>query len=501
MKIIITEGQLSKIINKGILSEEKPKTEKDITDFQNFARGKGFKNVAGKNKGQLISADGSWGDNSEGAWGKYGNSYKPNLKNNQSNEYPYDVLSKNPKSKDIAEIIKKSNGGWFGNDKEAWAEAAFNKIINKTRYNEVSRLLGEDVYKYISNYIKTSKIYHTGPSIYDTYQKLFGKVQVNTLKKPTTYDEIINFQTFAKSKGFKNVFGRNKGQLIAVDGIWGDNSEGAWGKYGSTYDPSDVKTDNENKVKAGDTSWLKSASKQVKNQISYLMKQGFSKPFTVLDDINSKVYAVNGDYSIYGVYKVITGKDKGDEVKDVTFGDWYRENPFDNTWQFLKDAFTSKKEGVGNKIQDAVTNLDNQYFGTKMWVKKNTPSGIFKADKSVGNWLESKVMTTFAEKDYGKRFIGFNTLLGKPIAVGFHGTKNPARINITKDDWSQAVKNKGGNYSFGCVNFKDADIQSISNFITNGQYSFWLPDTSTNYVQFKQGEEPSFIRDIIRSIT
>jgi hypothetical protein len=244
MKIIITEGQLSKIINKGILSEEKPKTEKDITDFQNFARDKGFKNVAGKDKGKLISADGSWGDNSEGAWGKYGNSYKPNLKNNQSNEYPYDVLSKNPKSKDIAEIIKKSNGGWLGNDKEAWAEAAFNKIINKIRYNEVSRLLGEDVYKYISNYIKTSKIYHTGPSIYDTYQKLFGKVQVNTLKKPKTHDEIINFQNFAKSKGFKNVFGRNKGKLITADGSWGRNSEAAWSIHGSTYDPSDVKTDN-----------------------------------------------------------------------------------------------------------------------------------------------------------------------------------------------------------------------------------------------------------------
>ena len=244
MKIIITEGQLSKIINKGILSEEKPKTEKDITDFQNFARDKGFKNVAGKDKGKLISADGSWGDNSEGAWGKYGNSYKPNLKNNQSNEYPYDVLSKNPKSKDIAEIIKKSNGGWLGNDKEAWAEAAFNKIINKIRYNEVSRLLGKDVYKYISNYIKTSKIYHTGPSIYDTYQKLFGKVQVNTLKKPKTHDEIINFQNFAKSKGFKNVFGRNKGKLITADGSWGRNSEAAWNIHGSTYDPSDVKTDN-----------------------------------------------------------------------------------------------------------------------------------------------------------------------------------------------------------------------------------------------------------------
>jgi len=317
---------------------------------------------------------------------------------------------------------------------------------------------------------------------------------------PTTYDEIINFQTFAKSKGFKNVAGKNKGQLISVDGKWGTNSQSAWNKLYKTYvKPKNVKTKNNNKikVKTGDTSWLKSTSKQVKNQIWYLMTQGFNQPFTVLDDINSKVYAVNGDYTIYGVYKVITGKDRGDEIKDVTFGDWFFENPLDNTWQFLKDAFTSKKEGIGNKIQDAVSHLDNQYFGTKMWVKKNTPSGIFKADKSVGNWLESKVMTTFAEKDYGKRFIGFNTLSGKPIAVGFHGTKNPTRINITKDDWSQAVKNKGGNYSFGCVNFKDSDIQNINNFIKSNQYSFWLPDSSTNYLQFKQGEEPSFIRDII----
>jgi hypothetical protein len=500
MKIIITEGQLSKIINKGILSEGAPTTYDEIINFQTFAKNKGFKNVAGKNKGQLISTDGNWGDNSKAAWLKYGNSYNPNLKNKQSNEYPYNVLSKNPKSKDIAEIIKKSNGGWFRNDYEDWAEAAFNKIINKIRYDEVSKLLGEDVYKYISNYMKTSKIYHNGPSIYDTYKKLFSKVKVSALKKPKTRDEIINFQTFAQSKGFKNVAGKNKGQLISTDGSWGRNSEAAWNMYSSTYNPSDVKTDNKNKVKVSDTSWFKSESKQVKDQISYLMTQSFNQPFTVLDDINSKVYAVNGDYSLYGVYKVITGKDRGDEVKDVTFGDWYRENPFDNTWQFLKDAFTSKKEGVGNKIQDAVTNLDNQYFGDKMWVTKNTPSGIFKADRSTSNWLESKVMTTFAEKDYGKRFIGFNTLLGKPIAVGFHGTKNPARIDITKDDWSQAVKNKGGNYSFGCVNFKDVDIQSISNFITNGQYSFWLPDTSTNYVQFKQGEEPSFMRDI-RSIT
>jgi hypothetical protein len=62
-------------------------------------------------------------------------------------------------------------------------------------------------------------------------------------KKPKTYDEIINFQTFAKNKGFKNVVGKYKRQLISADGSWGDNSEAAWNIYSSTYNPSDVKKD------------------------------------------------------------------------------------------------------------------------------------------------------------------------------------------------------------------------------------------------------------------
>lgn len=319
---------------------------------------------------------------------------------------------------------------------------------------------------------------------------------------PKTEKEIKDFQKFARNKGFLNVSGTKKGQLISADGKWGPNSESAWKKLSSNYyvPKTDSSKNNNLKIKTGNTSWVKSTSKQVKKQIWYLMNEGFDRPFTVLDDINSKVYAVNSDYSLYGVYNVITGKDRGDELKDVTFGDWYMENPLDNTWQFLKDVFKSKKEGVGNKIRDAVSHLDGQYFGTKMWVKKNTPSGIFKTDKSPGNWLESKVMTSFAEKDYGKRFIGFNTLSGKPIAVGFHGTKNPARINIGKDDWTQAVKRRGGNFSFGCVNFKDADIQKITNFITDGQYSFWLPDTSSNIVKFNSGEKPSILKDLTKQV-
>lgn len=40
----------------------------DIRAFQQFARDLGFLNVAGKNKGKLIDADGVWGTNSQAAW-------------------------------------------------------------------------------------------------------------------------------------------------------------------------------------------------------------------------------------------------------------------------------------------------------------------------------------------------------------------------------------------------------------------------------------------------
>lgn len=223
--------------------------------------------------------------------------------------------------------------------------------------------------------------------------------------------------------------------------------------------------------------WMNKASQQVRNQVKYLQSKKFEKPFTILDDINSKVYAVNSDYSLYNVYNVITGKDRGDDVKDVTFTDWFFENPMDNLWGTIKTWW--KKD-----LQSAANELDKAYFNTKMWVKKNTPSGIFNADLGVGNWLKDKILTSFAEKKYGRKFIGFRTLGGEELAVGFHGTKTPARININKDDWTQNVKAKKGNVSFGCVNFKDADIQNLSKFISSGQYSFWLPDSTTNILKF-----------------
>ena len=285
------------------------------------------------------------------------------------------------------------------------------------------------------------------------------------------------FKTFDDVRKFQNwVINVKKDRRLigSADGDWGPKTKAAWNKYGTEY----LKT-NKNTNTVADTGWLKNVSGQVRKQVEFLKSKNFNQPFTVLDDKNSIVYAVNKDYSLHKSYKVITGRDRGDEVKAITFKDWFLSNPLDNFWTGVKAFWEGK---WGNKLQAAATALDNAYFGTKFWVTKNTPAGVFRADKGVSNWLEDKILTTFAEKDYGRRFIGFTTLSGKQLAVGFHGTKNPQRIKIGEDDWTTTTKRKKGNVSFGCVNFKDSDIQNIAEFITNGQYSFWLPDTSNEIV-------------------
>jgi hypothetical protein len=70
--------------------------------------------------------------------------------------------------------------------------------------------------------------------------------------------------------------------------------------YSSGNKKPKVKTD-----KDAGMAWMNKASQQVRNQVKYLQSKKFEKPFTILDDINSKVYAVNSDYSLYNVYNVI----------------------------------------------------------------------------------------------------------------------------------------------------------------------------------------------------
>lgn len=87
----------------------------------------------------------------------------------------YTRLKSNPTPKYIADTIKNSYGGVFGNDNEAWAQAAFESIRNKSTYDKVSKSLGKDPYKFVKDFISTNKEYHTkGKTIDKEYKRITG---------------------------------------------------------------------------------------------------------------------------------------------------------------------------------------------------------------------------------------------------------------------------------------------------------------------------------------
>ena len=115
----------------------------------------------------------------------------------KSGTYPYNQLKQNPTPSFIAKIIKEANGGWIGNDKEAWVEAAFAAIPDKNVYAEVSRKLGQDVEKYILTFMNRSelnKIFHTGPSI----QSMLDNIDniSDTVSDTTGYGIALSWPTY-----------------------------------------------------------------------------------------------------------------------------------------------------------------------------------------------------------------------------------------------------------------------------------------------------------------
>lgn len=210
-------------------------------------------------------------------------------------------------------------------------------------------------------------------------------------------------------------------------------------------------------------------SKQVQNQINYLRDNKILENdyFTILDDKNSKVYSVTPGYKIAKEYKVITGRDVGDELKTETMTDFAIKN-----WEgLLSQFFSSPKK--------AVSWLDQKYFDLPDWQKRNTPAGVFKRAGNIKNFVNDKIATTFIEADYGKRFITWETLDGKTIPFGFHGTQNKGRLQKLN---AEDIKGAGLNVSFGCINFKEGDVQEINDFITSGQITIWLPDSTSEIV-------------------
>jgi len=83
---------------------------------------------------------------------------------------PYIDLLKNPRAELIASVLKQSPG--IVNDYEAWAEAAFMAIKTKSKYAQVEKLLEQDPYAYVKEFMDTSKQYHKQP-IYISYFLIF----------------------------------------------------------------------------------------------------------------------------------------------------------------------------------------------------------------------------------------------------------------------------------------------------------------------------------------
>jgi len=244
-----------------------------------------------------------------------------------------------------------------------------------------------------------------------------------------------------------------------------------------TQSTTPVQTTQWNTVKASD---------QVKRQIQYLQTNNLLKAnrFTILDDINSLVYTVNPNYQLLKVYPVITGEKVGDAVATTTVMDFVKTN-----WQTVFGKIF--KEGP----KSAVDYIDSEYFNIPQMKAKVTPAGVFRRVGIVTNWLYDTIATGLVEKDYGKRYIGFQNLAGKTIPFGFHGTQSQSRMNVLDKDANAFSKNGNhkrankNNISYGCINFKESDIIEISKFIKAGDYSIWLPDENTNILDPRNGQQ------------
>jgi len=215
------------------------------------------------------------------------------------------------------------------------------------------------------------------------------------------------------------------------------------------------------------------ASRQVKKQLQYMKSNNIlsDKKFTILDDKNSKVYEIEPGYKVLKSYFVLTGMNKGDELKTKTFQTWV----VDNWRKALSTMYNSKG--------DAVKDVENAYFAQDEWKVKNTPSGIFKRAGVIQNWLGDLITTNLAEETYGKRYITWETLDGNTIPYGFHGTQKPERLPVI-DNANEKQKISKRKMSFGCINFKESDVIAIDKFIDSGQISVWLPDATDDIVQF-----------------
>jgi hypothetical protein len=152
------------------------------------------------------------------------------------NQDVYNSLNRDPSARNIARVIRNSNGGYLGDDKEAWAEAAFNKISDINTYNDVSTMLGQDVVEYLEGFLDIEETFHS-KSIASHY---------NTIKKSTAQNSDLKPRTFTDktalslAKTFYKSSEKNKSiwqMLLLLNGAnlgySGPNGDGVDGDFGT----------------------------------------------------------------------------------------------------------------------------------------------------------------------------------------------------------------------------------------------------------------------------
>ena len=212
-----------------------------------------------------------------------------------------------------------------------------------------------------------------------------------------------------------------------------------------------------------DSQWINNVPVQIKQQVQYLNSINFNQAYTILDDYRSIVYAINKDKTLHRKYNVVTGKTRGDVNKKLALQDW-----MDTVWN--KGYFDAYKES-GYDIMDASNYIKNCYL-EYIEDLKVTPAGIMRSIGGIEGSLNNLALTLTQDVIYGSRFKAFQTLQGRTIPYGFHGTKSKERLAVL-DAPSKCEKRK---LSYGCINFNDSDVKDIYDFMTDGQLSFWLPE-------------------------
>jgi hypothetical protein len=353
------------------------------------------------------------------------------------NQDIYNSLNKDSSAKNIARVIRNSNGGTFGNDREAWAEAAFNKISDIKKYNDVTTILGQDVISYLKEFM----------DIDDTYYKNSISNHYNSIKQKTIKQSGLKSNSFVgnqaesiaksyyKSVG-SNIFVWQKLlKLLGKDlGNYGPNKDGIDGDWGTTS---------------------KNALKSITGSNS-LNFENFKKLMFLVANDKNKTQEFTKFVKSGGVNKTKENKINDDEILDKLSSESDTEDD-DSYFSWIRKIFPNFSQLLNAKKMDNDDFTDNQKNILLMAIKNSK--------KRVPSFVKNKKGGVTYE-DYGDNIAKeFNNERGGPSSwsvIWRTITKNDSFAMATllgKFDW---IENGDGSYTISdSYDFKDPKYKEL----------------------------------------